>query len=303
MRKKVNVGVSDIGAAPGIRRSVQFRDPDGGLVSAHDFGGDGSLLIIAHAAGFCGGAYAPVAATLRRRFNVWAVDLRGHGDSAAPADADFSWDGMARDILTATAGLDRGPAVLFGHSLGGAAGLRAEALAPGSFSSIYAYEPAVIPQARSVATASSDMGHLVRQRRAVFASRADAVERLATRSPFDTMRPDALESFARYGLRDTADSTVELKCLPRNEALVYEAEKKITLDQISTVSIPVLLGIGGRENGLAALAAPLIGAGLPDARLVSYPGLGHMGPFEDPPLVAADAVSHLGGRTRCYCNP
>jgi pimeloyl-ACP methyl ester carboxylesterase len=290
---------TDASVSSAVRRSMLFRGPDDLLVCAHDFGGTGDLLIIAHAAGFCGGAYAPLAASFRSHFNVWALDLRGHGDTTAHADRDFSWDGMAQDILTVVAGLDRGPAAFFGHSLGGAAGLRAEALAPGSFSSIYAYEPTVLPETVSADSVSSEMGNMVRQRRAVFASRADAVERLSARPPFDTMRRDVLESFALHGLRDTADARVALKCLPRDEALVYEAANKITVHQVSTVSVPVLLGLGGRENGLPALATPLIGSALPDARVITYQRLGHMGPLEDPPLIAADAAEHFSGRSRC----
>ncbi|AIJ21284.1 alpha/beta fold hydrolase [Amycolatopsis methanolica] len=295
MNEHVDVGAHS--AAPPIQRSQRFRGDTGAPVCAHDFGGTGDLLIIAHAAGFCGGAYAPIAATLRTHFRVWAVDLRGHGDSEAPPDADFSWDGMAQDILTVLTGLGRGPAAFFGHSLGGGAGLRAEALAPGSFSSIYVYEPAVLPVLAGVQAASDGMSNMVRQRRAVFESREQAVRRLSSRPPFDTMRGDALESFARHGLRDTDESTVALKCSPENEALVYGAPRKITVEQISAVSVPVLVGLGERENGLPAVAAPLIRDALPDARIVSYRGLGHMGPFEDPSSVGADAAGHLAGRT------
>jgi len=275
-----------------------FRGPAGARVCAHDFGGAGDLLIIAHAAGFCGGAYAPVAATLSKRFRVWAVDLRGHGDTALPPGDDFAWEGTAEDVLTVKRGLDSGPAILFGHSLGGGASLRAAALAPESFSAVYAYEPAVLPHATSADESGELMGRQARRRRAAFASRADAIARLSARVPYDTLSPAALESFARYGLRETDDGTVTLKCSPQHEQGVYEAAKKITVEDISGIDVPVILGVGGRENGPAAQAVPLIAAALPVVRTAGYPRLGHLGPLEDPGAVATDALRHLAELAR-----
>lgn len=287
-------------------RSAVFTGADGQRVSAHHLGGSGEPLIVAHAAGFCGGAYAPMAAGLADRFEVWAVDLRGHGDSPAPVDGDFSWDGMARDVLTVASGLDRGPAVFFGHSLGGGAGMRAEALAPGTFSAIYVYEPAVLPALEGIGAMSIDMGRLARQRRAVFASREEAITRLGARAPYDTMSAESLRAYVTAGTHDgpppgtphrALDSGVvayRLKCTPENEACVYEAPNKITVDQIAGVTVPVMIGIGERERGLPALAAPMVLAALPDARAESFPELGHLGPFEDPGLVAGHVARHLG---------
>lgn len=277
-------------------RSAVFTGADGQRISAHHLGGSGEPLVVAHAAGFCGGAYTPMAAGLTDRFEVWAVDLRGHGDSPAPADGDFSWDGMARDVLTVVAGLDRGRAVFFGHSLGGGAGLRAESLEPGTFSAIYVYEPAVLPALDGIGAMSTDMGNLARQRRSVFASHDEAVARLGARAPYDTMSAEALRAYVTHGTRNGSpeDGAYRLKCAPENEASVYEAPSKITVDQIAGVAVPVMIGIGERERGLPALAAPMVLAALPDARSESFPELGHMGPFENPALVAEHVARHLG---------
>lgn len=275
------------------RRAV-FTGVDGQEVSAHHLGGEGELLVVAHAAGFCGGVYAPMAALLADRFEVWAVDLRGHGDSPAPIDGDFSWEGMARDVLTVVTGLGRGRAVFFGHSLGGGAGLRAESLAPGTFSAIYVYEPAVLPALEGVGAMSSDMGRLARQRRSVFASHDEAVARLGSRPPYDTMSEAALRAYLTYGTHNGDGAGYRLKCTPENEACVYEAPSKITIEQIAGVSVPVMIGIGERERGLPALAAPMLLAALPDGRSESYASLGHLGPFEDPALVAERVARHLG---------
>ena len=65
----------------------------------HDLGGDGPALLVAHATGFCAGAYRPLARALGSHFHVWALDFRAHGDSTLPSSGDLTWRGMADDVL------------------------------------------------------------------------------------------------------------------------------------------------------------------------------------------------------------
>ena len=71
----------------------------GVTVAVHDLGGDGAPLLIAHANGFCGGTYGPLAQVLAPHRHVWALDFRGQGQSTPPEDLDFDWDGLADDVL------------------------------------------------------------------------------------------------------------------------------------------------------------------------------------------------------------
>jgi 2-succinyl-6-hydroxy-2,4-cyclohexadiene-1-carboxylate synthase len=58
--------------------------------------------------------------TLRRRFRVIAYDLRGHGQSDAPADAtDYSAAHLARDFIGVLDALAIERAAVVGFSLGG----------------------------------------------------------------------------------------------------------------------------------------------------------------------------------------
>ena len=60
---------------------------------------------------------AALAACADRRRAV-AVDLRGHGNSSAPANGDYSVAGCASDVLAIVDALALGPIVLVGHSYG-----------------------------------------------------------------------------------------------------------------------------------------------------------------------------------------
>ena len=69
-----------------------FVPSSGGVrVAVHDLGGpdaigdhDSAVLLFAHATGFCGRVWEPVAAALTHRFRCLALDFRGHGVSELP---------------------------------------------------------------------------------------------------------------------------------------------------------------------------------------------------------------------------
>ena len=73
---------------------------DGLELALWHLGGEGPPLLLAHATGFAGGLWQPVAAHLTGRASVWAVDFRGHGHSPAKPD-DMVWTRVAGLIAIA----------------------------------------------------------------------------------------------------------------------------------------------------------------------------------------------------------
>jgi pimeloyl-ACP methyl ester carboxylesterase len=55
-----------------------------------DWGGDGPPVVILHATGFLGCIYRPLAERLRAIGHVYSYDQRGHGDSSAASEAEYS---------------------------------------------------------------------------------------------------------------------------------------------------------------------------------------------------------------------
>jgi pimeloyl-ACP methyl ester carboxylesterase len=89
-----------------------------------DFGGDGPPVVLLHGLAGYAGEWTPVARRLRLRGRrVLAADLRGHGGSTR-RPRDTRAEALADDIAGLLAGLDAGPAVLVGQSLGGRVALR-----------------------------------------------------------------------------------------------------------------------------------------------------------------------------------
>jgi pimeloyl-ACP methyl ester carboxylesterase len=277
-----------------VTAPARVASTDGVRLAVHDLGGAGPTLLVCHATGFHGRAYAPLAAELTSSFHVVAVDFRGHGHSTLPDHGDLAWRGMGDDVLAVVDALGEPSVVAFGHSMGGAAILLAELSRPGTIRAAYLYEPIVTSDAWKAARGTENpMSDMARRRREVFASRAEALYRYASRPPLNVMRADALAAYVEHGFLDLPDGTVRLACRAETEARTFDADDKVSVDLVAAVTSPITVGVGDRDDaGPVDLAAPTADA-LAHGRLVHYPLLGHFGPFEDSARIAADIVAAL----------
>jgi pimeloyl-ACP methyl ester carboxylesterase len=287
--------------APWDDPGAPIASTDGVTVSLHDLGGDGPLLLLAHATGFHGRVWGPCAAHLRDRHCV-APDLRGHGDSVVPDGIGFAWSGFADDILAVVDHLGGGPMIAAGHSKGGASLLLAEQRRPGTFHGLYLYEPIVFPPAFAAMQRGegdapvNPLAAGARRRRPTFDSFDAAYDNYVAKAPFDALDHDALRAYVLGGFRPQADGTVTLKCRPDDEAQVYEmGSQHDAFDHLGEVRCPVTVGFGvDAPFSPASFAGPIVDQ-LPDGRLDPHPDLGHFGPLEDPAAIAASIRSALFG--------
>lgn len=272
---------------------MQITTSEGTTVALHDLGGTGEPLLVCHATGFLGEAYRPLAAELRARHHVWAVDIRGHGDSPPPADGNFDWRRSANDLLAAAQAIAARPLHGFGHSMGGALTLFVEATYPGTFATAFAYEPILPPPAGPGASMGNPLAASARRRREAFPSREAALYRYASRAPLDVFQAAALHAYVEHGFADLDDGTVRLKCRPESEARTFESAG-IGPAEVQSVAIPVVVAAGDAEASGPALFAPAVADAIASARFLPYPHLGHFGPFQDPASIARDIVELTG---------
>lgn len=265
---------------------------DGVRVAFTDVGGSGDPILFAHATGFHGHVWRPLADHLADEFHGYVFDERGHGDTP-PAEDGQHWRGFATDALAVVdhAGLERPFGV--GHSAGGAALLMAELAQPGTFRAIWCFEPilppVLDPPATPIPSNFNPLAVGARRRREVFPSRDAAYDNYAGKPPLSVLHPAALRAYVDHGFADLPDGTVRLKCRGEIEAATYEmAAQHGTSARIPEVTCPVFLASGGQTDtpfsydAMAALAATL-----PDGHAEAFPGLSHFGPLERPDLVAA----------------
>jgi pimeloyl-ACP methyl ester carboxylesterase len=275
------------------RYSLNVPSTDGVTVVVHDLSSESDSrapVLLVHATGFHGYVWQPFADHLRHH-HAYAPDLRGHGDATAPRSGDFAWDGFADDVLAIVDSLRFEHLDAVGHSKGGAALLLAEARSPGTFRSLYLYEPVVMPAQWAADTVGSNpLADGALRRRPVFDSRDAAYENFAVKPPFSVLDPAALRAYVDHGFEDEPDGTVRLKCAPEHESQVYRmGPQHNAFERLHEVTCPVTVARGGLADfGPAAVAQPVAEA-LPDGRLEVFEDLGHFGPLEDPAAVAEAA--------------
>ncbi len=281
---------------------IAVRGPSKTKLAVHHLGGDGPPLMLAHATGFHGRCWVPVAEELTDRFSVWALDQAGHGSSERPADGRFEWELLAADLLEVIDALGGGAWRIGGHSLGGGVALLAEATRPGTFESICCYEPVVVPpwardadgspqkttgdgQAdRSAQTRTSvSLATLARKRRATFDSRAAALDNYRSKPPFAEFSPSCLELYVEYGFVDNPDGSVSLACRPDDEAAVFDmAPASPTWRLLGELEAPVTVFAGKKGDDPVGSWAETIASRIPRGRFRSFDYLDHFGPMTSP---------------------
>ncbi len=283
------------GRKPRRRRTPRVRIEARGLsLSLAMLGGSGPDLLICHATGFHAAAYRPLANHLKTRFRVWAVDFRGHGASDPAPDGDYGWKNMGAEVLACARHIGSSQLYGFGHSMGGATLLLAEQAEPQTFEALYLYEPIVPPRNYFSSRGENPLAGAARKRREVFASRAEVLQRYASRPPLNVLRADALAAYIDGGFVDLPDGRVKLACHPDTEARTFENSDSLTTDRLGGISVPTTVAAGTLPQfPNPAEFAPDIAASLAEAQLVSFASLGHFGPFEAPGVVAADMISRL----------
>jgi len=268
---------------------------DGVSVALHDLGGEGPPALLVHATGFHARVLGPLARHLGGRLHCLAPDLRGHGESGVPADLDFNWVGFGNDVLAAVDALGLMGAVGIGHSCGGAALLLAEEARPGTFSSLYCFEPVVFPsEVPSKADLAEPLAKGARQRREVFSSREEAYANYASKPPLSSFDPEVLAAYVEFGFEDLPDGTIRLLCRGENEARIYEnGFRHPAFSRLGAIECPVVLACGADSYDFSPAALGMLLERVRNGRLEVLGGLGHFGPLQQPLKVAESMIRAL----------
>ncbi|HEX4864131.1 MAG TPA: alpha/beta fold hydrolase, partial [Acidimicrobiales bacterium] len=180
-------------APPSPEPGPRARGASGVELATWHYGGEGPPLLLAHATGFHGRCWIPFASSLTDRFDVWALDHRGHGASGKSRDGRYDdWSLFVEDLLAVVDAIGLSGWRGFGHSLGGAVLLLAEKARPGTFTGISCFEPVVIPEEMLTSghnPGSPRLNEVARKRRRSFPSRHAAWKNYASKPPFSRFDP------------------------------------------------------------------------------------------------------------------
>lgn len=268
---------------------------DGVEVAVHELGGDGELLILSHATGFCGRVWEPVADALAVRFRCIALDYRGHGHTKTPEHITMDWSGMGQDLLAVIRAYSPDQAVFVaGHSMGGAAITIAADEDPNAIRRAWGFEPILISpelyQARTDGAGTEpNLAEGARRRRPEFASRAEAYQRYRAKPPLGLLDPRALAAYVQHGFVDTEAGTVRLRCEPHREAEIFEASGSNAFDAAGRIGFDYRVLISGDGGGPAKMAE-IAASQHQRMSMARFNELTHFGPMEQPELIAVDIL-------------
>jgi len=269
----------DEGPLPAVEggERTKVETSDGAVLDVH-IAGDGPAVVLPHCWTGTMEVWAPVAAKLvASGHRVIRYDQRGHGASTAGTDG-FAIERFGDDLREVLETLDVRDAVIAGHSLGGMTAQSFAIRHPDVVRQrvrglvLVGTAPAAVvwaPLARVTRRVlrSPRLESRMRARggapfvRGVFGARPNRAAVLATRDAFVNTSPDV-----RVGV---LDSLLNFDLRPH----------------LHTITMPTVVVVGSRDTLTPPRWSREMARLIPDARLVTLKGAGHMLPYEVPDVL------------------
>lgn len=224
------------------------------------------VLHFIHANGFCGRTYEPMLRHLATHFDLWLVDLQGHG--ASDQGGEFlGWHEnalLALEVLPhATTMFGKTPEFAVGHSFGGVATAYLLAQQPVLFQRAVLLDPVLFTPALLVLMAASywwrgvpasELAARTLKRRRTWPDRDAARFDLYDRGIFKGWSEDSLQAYVEHALKDDADG-VSLCCDPAQEAAIFSKPPRGLWPALGRVQTPTLVVHGERSYPFVARSA------------------------------------------------
>ena len=219
-----------------------------------------------------GPIYNELLTPLQEQFDVYALDMRGHGGSAS-SFTNWSQATIADDVAAFVEAIGLRGAVCAGHSLGGFTGMYAQLRHPGTFSALCLLATAaasggVAPP--GLASYFTERGHDQAQMRDTFAT--------MYKRPTPHMLQMAAEAVGAI------DPAVHQAFYPNYAHVVIT-------DRLAEIDIPVLLLSGRKDNVVSPAEQHNTAQGLGQCKEVVFSGEGHMLPLEAAAMTARELIN------------
>ena len=202
---------------------------------------------------------------LADRFHVFALDQRGHGDSEWNRELDYSMDSMAADAIAFIKDQGLQNPIVFGHSMGGRVTLTMALAHPDAVRALVIVDIGPEVTEEGAKTIQNFVIHNVEfDDIEVFIDNVQKYDKFRSR--------EHIERTVKYNMLRRVDgkfvSKVDHRRLPVKNA-------DLTLQQMSALSMPVLVIRGAESNILESDAAIRFADSLPNGRLETVLNCGH----------------------------
>ena len=255
-------------------------------------------ILFLHATGFCASAYRRMFGALSGRFDIHALDLRGHGKNTRPADPSAlsslrKWTPFIEDAAAYLDQSGRKDWILAGHSMGAVVSLLA-AKGRDDVAALRLIEPVAMPAWMNIAAktplwpfmaARLPIVRGAARRRCQWPSREEVLASYAGKPIFKVWAPGVLEDYLEDGL-EPEGAGVRLCCEPAWEAATFAAQANDFWAAVASSGPPLSIYAADHQWSTVSPAArdKLKRAG---AEVMLMKGAGHLAPMELPERLAA----------------
>ncbi|MBA3810125.1 MAG: alpha/beta hydrolase [Caulobacteraceae bacterium] len=275
-----------------VSPASRFMDLPGGLhIHYRDQGKpNGPPVVMVHGFSASLHAWEPWVARLGRDYRVVTLDLPGHGLTRAPAGYAASIDGYADIVDAAAQRLKLGPYVVVGNSMGGACAWDDALRHPAHVRAMVLVDAAGSP------SRTKETGEPL-----IFKLMASPVARPLIR---DIDARPLVEGALKSAYGDPAlvtpalvDRYVELSRAPGHRDILLTIQSRprapVTAETFGAMKLQTLVMHGASDKLIPLADGEGFARAIPGARLITYPGVGHVPMEQIPDRSAADLAAFL----------
>ena len=246
-------------------------------------GGQGEPLLLLHGIGADKYSFLMVAAILRRHYRVIIPDLPGFGESDKPAQGNYEVARQIERLQAFLGALGIEQLHIGGHSMGGLIAGAYAAAHPSQVQSVWLLGPAGVQSAQpSELMQAIDSGLPL----PIFARNLEETRRLVS---FVSHRPLHLPRFMlEYACMEQANN------FALNQKIAGQLLAGPGLEHLmaARLDVPALIVWGNQDRAADVSGAAVMAGLLPNARIVTLPGIGHIPMIEAPRRVAGDYLAY-----------
>ena len=249
-----------------------------------------SAVHFLHANSFCASMYHDFLSPLFPDYDVWALEIPGHGKSDWPGTID-KWEDLADyfiDYLD-TSEIPK-PLMGIGHSIGGVVTLFAAVMRPDLFSNIILLDPVILPAKILMKVRLARFFHFehaspliqkAKRRKRSFPDREAAIDHYRKKRAFRDWQPGIVEAYVDGGFKTQSNGSLEISCAPELEASIYRSLPTNVRKYEKKLHTPTLVLAGKNSDTLFPVVQHRLKKLEQWVKVEQVPG-SHLFPFENP---------------------
>lgn len=252
--------------------------------------GQGKPMLLLHGTAASTHTWRDLMPILARSFDVWAIDLPGHGFTDSVKADELSLQGMTASIAKLLRDLDIRPEAIIGHSAGAAIALNLALSEYEDTNTVIGINAALLPFGGVLKNIFSPL--------AKFFASTSLMPRMLVRRAKDTAAVERVLHGTGSRLNEAGLSLYQ-RLFQRESHLAAVLEMmarwdlRPMLQELPHLQSRLLLIVGEGDKAVSPGEAVSIKKMLPDAEISRLPGLGHLAHEERPEEVAAIILGFL----------